>query len=251
MISSLFPIGDGKDAIRKISQILMRMNEFFANTGCTAELPAVTPIGDFFADGFNEIWPEYCDSLWVYLDNDDVYAAFNLSTYQSIGPSWRLISTVNGIVIEEVGAVKEFAGVAIPSGYLECDGAAISRSTYAALFAVIGTTFGSGNGSTTFNIPDNRGRTVLGTGTGSGLTARNLGNTGGAETHTLSIAELAAHDHDLRSRPTTGGNVEPPFGGGGSPSAGDPTAILNKGSDAPHNNMQPFLVYKKIIYAGV
>ena len=60
------------------------------------------------------------------------------------------------------GVVEMFAGATAPTGYLICDGAAISRTTYAALFAIIGTTYGAGNGSTTFNIPNLKGKVAVG-----------------------------------------------------------------------------------------
>ena len=64
---------------------------------------------------------------------------------------------------EPVGSIKPFAGTTVPDGYLLCDGSAISRTTYAALFAVIGTTYGTGDGSTTFNLPKlNTGDPALG-----------------------------------------------------------------------------------------
>ena len=59
---------------------------------------------------------------------------------------------------------------------------AVSRSTYSALFSAIGTTYGTGDGSSTFNLPDLQGRTAIGSGSGSGLSARSLGATGGFET---------------------------------------------------------------------
>jgi microcystin-dependent protein len=84
------------------------------------------------------------------------------------------------------GSILPYGGTAAPSGYLLCNGAAVSRTTYAALFAVLGTAFGIGNGSTTFNLPDLRQRFPLGkaaAGTGS-----TLGGTGGAidQVHTFS-----------------------------------------------------------------
>jgi len=91
------------------------------------------------------------------------------------------------------GSLFPFAGssVAVPSGYLLCDGSAIARTgTYAALFAVIGTTYGSGNGSTTFNLPDLRSRLPIGAGTGTGLTNRVAGTTYGTETHTLASGNM-------------------------------------------------------------
>lgn len=70
-----------------------------------------------------------------------------------------------------VGAVQAFAGATAPSGWLECNGAAVSRTTYAALFAVLGTTYGAGNGSTTFNLPDLRGEFLRGWDNGRGVDA--------------------------------------------------------------------------------
>jgi microcystin-dependent protein len=97
------------------------------------------------------------------------------------------------------GSVLAFAGSAAPSGYLLCDGAAVSRTTYAALYAVVGTTYGTGDGSTTFNVPDGRSRTVVGAGQGAGLTNRTRGGGTGAawgeESHTLSEAEMPSHTH--------------------------------------------------------
>lgn len=65
------------------------------------------------------------------------------------------------------GSVTEFAGSSVPSGWLFCDGSAVSRSTYSGLFTAIGTTYGAGDGSTTFNLPDSRGRVIQGVGTGA------------------------------------------------------------------------------------
>lgn len=87
------------------------------------------------------------------------------------------------------GSVMSHSGASAPTGFLLCDGSAVSRTTYAALFAVITTTYGIGDGSTTFNVPDLRGRAVIGVGTGAGLTARALASTGGEETHAISVAE--------------------------------------------------------------
>ena len=72
------------------------------------------------------------------------------------------------------GIIIAYGGSAAPAGFLLCDGSAVSRTTYADLFAALGTTWGAGDGSTTFNLPDLRGRSALGAGTGSGLTPRSL-----------------------------------------------------------------------------
>jgi microcystin-dependent protein len=136
-----------------------------------------------------------------------------------------------------------FAGSASPSGWLTCDGAAVNRTTYAALFAVIGTTYGAGNGTTTFNLPDMRGRAPIGVGTGSGLTARALADEVGAETHTLSVAEMPSHTHTQFST----GPKNNSFDSGtfvGNDLSG-PTG--STGGDAAHNNMQPSLAVNFII----
>jgi microcystin-dependent protein len=95
------------------------------------------------------------------------------------------------------GSVQMFAGSVAPSGWLICDGSAIDRTTYATLFAAISTAYGSGNGSTTFNIPDFRSRHPIGSGQGSGLSLRSTGVGGGGETAALAIANLASHTHSV------------------------------------------------------
>jgi len=81
-------------------------------------------------------------------------------------------------------------------GWLLCDGREVSRTgATAALFAKVGTAHGAGNGSTTFNLPDARGRAAIGAGTGPGLTARSLGQKVGEESHLISVGEMPSHDH--------------------------------------------------------
>ncbi len=93
------------------------------------------------------------------------------------------------------GVVLPYVGASAPAGWLLCDGAAVSRTTYSALFAVVGTTFGSGNGSTTFNVPDLRGRVPVGAGQGPGLSPRTRGQAYGEEAHFQQVNEVAAHNH--------------------------------------------------------
>ena len=93
------------------------------------------------------------------------------------------------------GTLRPSAKATLDAGWLACNGAAISRTTYAALFAAIGTTYGAGDGSTTFNLPDTRGRALIGAGTGPGLTGRSIGSKGGTETESLSVDQLPGHTH--------------------------------------------------------
>jgi len=105
-----------------------------------------------------------------------------------------------------VGVVSAFAGVNAPAGWLMCAGQAVSRTEYSALFNALSTTYGSGDGSTTFNLPDLRGRVPAGVDNMGGtaasrltstvLSASNtLGATGGAQTHTLDSTQIPAHSH--------------------------------------------------------
>ena len=93
-----------------------------------------------------------------------------------------------------VGEVHLFGGSVAPAGFLICDGSAVSRTTYSELFSVIGTTFGAGDGSTTFNIPDISGRVIIGT-----SLDYSIGDVGGEETHVLSTQELPQHSHTIPS----------------------------------------------------
>jgi microcystin-dependent protein len=94
--------------------------------------------------------------------------------------------------LNPTGAVQMFAGSAAPTGWLLCDGAAVSRTTYAALYAVIGTTFGAGDGSTTFNVPNLKGRVVVGC-DASQSEFDTLGETGGAKTQSFGSSALSAN----------------------------------------------------------
>ena len=85
----------------------------------------------------------------------------------------------------------------VGDGWLQCDGSEVSRTTYANLFAAIGTRYGSGDGSTTFTLPDFRGRSPMGAGAGTGLTNRDINSISvGEERHTMTESELVAHTHD-------------------------------------------------------
>lgn len=153
----------------------------------------------------------------------------------------------DGLYQSPTGAVTMYGAAAAPSGWLNCDGAAVSRTTYSALFTVVGSTYGAGDGTTTFNLPNLKGRVPVGVGTGSGLTARTLAATGGEENHTLTVAEIPSHTHS--GAETSAVNLV----GGASgayvrlTSDGTVTQTGSTGGGGGHNTMQPFLVLNFII----
>ncbi len=149
------------------------------------------------------------------------------------------------------GVIMQYAGSSAPSGWLFCDGSAISRTTYANLFAVVSTTYGTGDGSTTFNLPNFKGRMPVGVGQGNtaeggGLgTNRVRGATGGEETHTITSAEMPSHTHTFTTVDAAGATVDNAVRGGGA----NPTTATTSatGTGNAHENMSPFLVVNFII----
>lgn len=146
--------------------------------------------------------------------------------------------------IAPTGAYMFSATTNVGDGWLLCNGAAVSRTTYANLFTAIGTRYGIGDGSTTFNLPDGRGRSLMGTGQGTGLTNRDI-NVGyyGAEDVVLTVPQLPAHHHNIltHSAGATGGD------GGDILNEPDPGAEHNHdtddtGSDEAHPNIHPVLI---------
>lgn len=121
--------------------------------------------------------------------------------YSSTKQSWILIDSVESLAVRvanaellaPVGSIHMFAGGQAPRGYLFCQGQAVSRSTYANLFSAFSTTYGTGDGSTTFNLPDLQGRIPVGK-AASGTFAT-LNNKGGAETHALDVTQIPSHNH--------------------------------------------------------
>jgi len=146
------------------------------------------------------------------------------------------------------GTLSMFAGSSAPTGYLICDGSEVSRTTYSALWDVLraGTSsspYGDGNGTTTFRLPDLRGRAPIGVGTGTGLTARNRGATTGTETHTLTTAQMPVHNHSSLIFGSGSGTS----GLGGTTIANTQTFTGNAGGGEAHPNMQPSLAVNFII----
>mgnify|MGYP000377132044 CR=1 FL=1 len=140
----------------------------------------------------------------------------------------------NGELLEggiPTATIVPWTDSSVPTGFLECDGAAVSRSTYSALFAIIGTTYGSGDGSTTFNVPDLADNVPVGksnnkslASTGGANTVAATGNVGGSTANaTLSTAQLASHSHSSRISGT-------PIAGQSNPSQGITMVMTSAGN---------------------
>ena len=160
--------------------------------------------------------------------------------------------------------IVPFAGSSSPDTdeWLLCDGSAISRTTYSRLFGIIGTTYGSGDGSTTFNVPDMRGRTPAGLDNMGGTSANritdaqadSLGGSFGTENHTLTTTELPSHDHALygsdgnyiyqdgATGPSTVNKITP-----ASNTYGTTLKTQATGGGTAHNNVQPSLFLNYLI----
>lgn len=207
----------------------------------------------------------------LYVDNVDK----NLHFVDNAGSDHDLVNPI------PPGALIPYAGSSAPSGWLLCDGSEVNRTTYASLFTTIGTTYGSGDGSSTFNLPDLRGRMPLGQDNMGGTSANivtnaqadALGGMEGAETHTLTTGEMPSHNHTGTGSGTLSlgaGAAGTTTGSGNSLAAAaasnifinaapHPAAVLqgspvsttltitNSGSGNAHNNMPPYITLNYII----
>ncbi len=170
-----------------------------------------------------------------------------------------LLITTQPLVLADdpvIGEIRMWAGSAgsPPPGWATCDGFAASRTTYSALYAVLGDAYGSGDGSTTFNLPDFRGRGPMGY-KQSDADFGSRGFTGGAKTHTLAVGELPPHTHGLNGYVYTylggGGSHNWSISGGGNNLASIYPTSQSTGSGTPVAILDPYLTINFIIYTGV
>jgi microcystin-dependent protein len=213
----------------------------------------------------------------------------------SVGPFMRQImadvaSALSAGQFMPVGAILHFPTAVAPAGYANCNAQAINRIANPLLFALIGTTYGAGDGSTTFNVPDIRARSIAGWDSGNatgrlnlaatgGILANTIGNVGGEQAHLLAIAEVPAHNHTAATVITDPGHHHAPpsgfsflttaasagsFSGGATsiPGASEAftntqttgitatTTTSNAGSGTAHNVVQPTIILLPCIKIG-
>lgn len=170
----------------------------------------------------------------------------------------KAVEMINGILfnespppMREIGEITIYTSATLPAGWLPCTGLAISRTTYAALFAVIGTTFGSGDGSTTFNIPtlSNRFPKMYSPSNPTGENA--IGGTGGLNSVTLTIAEMPAHTHTGVVSPNNPVSNRALVSSGGAQTVRAAGTSDSEGGGGSHENRPPFLSLEFMIYTGV
>lgn len=185
------------------------------------------------------------------------------ATGSAAAPTFRALVTADFPSSVPVGSVIDFAGGLAPTNYLICDGSPLLITSYPALYAIIGTTYGSSSGH--FFLPNLGGRVTVGVG-GSGGTTFNLADAGGTETVALTTAQLPSHSHtitdqthvhssSLNGNPGGGGYGNYVFASGAAvASAWSTTAAYTgingtnaTGSGSSHNNLQPYTALNKII----
>jgi len=150
------------------------------------------------------------------------------------------------------GILAPFAGSTAPDSWLLCDGSAVSRTTFSSLFALIAATYGAGDGSTTFGLPDLRGRMAVGLDNMGGTSADRvtnvqadaMGGADGEENHLLTVEELAAHTHTV----AIGINGTQTYSQSGATTTNSgPITSSSTGGDQAHNNMPPFMALNYLI----
>lgn len=148
-----------------------------------------------------------------------------------------------------LGEIRLFPYNFAPRGWAFCQGQILAISQNTALFSLLGTTYG-GNGTTTFALPDLRGRVAISSGQGPGLSPRTLGETGGTETTTLTQAQMPQHGHTVNATMVAAGDNKPagnyPAVGGAYVNTAPNTQMGSQmigatGSSQPFNNVPPFL----------
>jgi len=236
---------------------------------------------DIATTGLSNCLTKDGQQVWGAAQNAGNFKITNLAAGTASTDAVRLSQITNQLV--PVGAVSDFAGSTAPTLWLLCGGSAVSRTTYSALFAVIGTNFGVGDGVSTFNLPDCRGRSTYGVDNMGGTAANRitvaggnfdgtvLGGTGGLQNHTLTLAEAPTgqfthtftdpgHNHTTNAQVANSAAL---LAGGGAGAAFSPaiasvasnttnitSTITDHAGGGAHTILNPAIMFNKIIFAN-
>lgn len=229
----------------------------------TDTAPEICSIDDkYYNTMTNKIYTAIADNTWN--EGDDPSSIFlyvdltNSRLYYYDGTNFKSYGggssgdTLQAGDTLPVGSVVSYSGETAPANWLICDGSAVSRTTYADLFSVIGTTYGSGDGSTTFNLPNLKGKVITGLDS-SDSDFNTIGKTGGEKTHKLTINEMPSHRHDFYI--DASGTTVPAwttrllFKQEDSEHSAQSNNTTDTGGSQAHNNLQPYVVQNYIIKA--
>ena len=170
-----------------------------ASPGVVTRVGVVTAVE---ATGSRRVQCDIGGSTWLSRIQDAAIAVGDRVSVLQQDSVMLVIGRLSGVdVAAPVGSIMPYAGATAPTGWLLADGSAVSRTTYAALYAVIGTTYGVGNGSTTFNVPNLKNSVPVGSGDTYARAA-----TGGASTVTLSSSNIPGHTHSFSDTSTSNGS---------------------------------------------
>ena len=225
--------------------------------GLSADTLAVLFFALQFVENY-ENWKDYADEVLSDADRDDIDRLVGVATYE----------VMNMVDIIPIGQIMLYGSLTPIPGWLSCNGQTVNRADYPALFDVIGESFGAGDGSTTFQLPDFEDWIPMGAG---GAVVPDVGNTAGALTHTLTTAEIPAHSHTLSDpghihgiNTATGGaagannvivagvanvNTAPTVKNSNSNTTG--ISINNAGGGGSHSILNPVVGVAYFIYSGV
>ena len=234
------PAGASADQVLKFNG-----TKFVPATGSSltaSDTPPASPVA-------GELWYESdtgrtfirYDSAWVEVGST---ATTNVNANDLSGTT--LASNVVSSALIPAGSITMYGGSSAPTGYLLCDGSNVSRTTYASLYSAIGTTYGAGDGSTTFAVPNLKGKVPVGRDS-SDTSFDVLGETGGAKTHTLTVSEMPSHSHTTTIIAKAFTSALDGLSGGTVNNNAQYYTSDSKGGDQAHNNLQPYIVLNYII----
>lgn len=216
-----------------------------------ADVTDAVNVGSSVAGAAAKTTPVDADSVWM-TDSEAANVVKRL-TFANLA-NW--IALKFGLY----GMIFDYGGATAPTGFSLCYGQTYLRSN-TNLFNAIGTVWGVGDGVTTANLPDLRGRVTAGqddmggssanrlTGLSGGVNGDTLAATGGAESHVLTEAQLPSHDHPYRAG-DNGSSAGPHIGGGGFQGNENTVSTDDAGNDEAHNNVQPTAIVNKIMFTG-